>query len=47
MTWSRLKQPCKCSHSKGMHPVKRVKSKDVTVCNYPGCGCPKYRPVKP
>lgn len=43
MTWSRLKKPCKCSHSKSMHSTKTVKGKPFTACNHPGCDCKKFR----
>lgn len=46
MTWSRLKKPCKCSHSKSMHSTKTVKGKPFTACNHPGCDCKKFRLTK-
>jgi len=46
MTWSRLKKPCKCSHSKSMHSTKTVKGKPFTACNHPGCACKKFRLTK-
>jgi hypothetical protein len=40
---------CKCGHSKSIHArvyVKVMPPKLTSLCNFPGCKCPNYRPKK-
>jgi hypothetical protein len=40
---------CKCSHSKSIHArvyLKVMPPKLTSLCNFPGCKCPSYRPKK-
>ena len=34
-----IKLSCKCSHGKSIH----AHTEKSTACNYPACGCTKYR----